>query len=680
MQKAYGKDVFGLCDNEKRREDVSMVELSEARRRAARLSAARPSDVLPGSAAKACACAPCPAGEDRAPTVGQKSRSERAQTDEKAKNSAPDPRRKAGKVRRDARNDVSRAPKQKRDRKSAKTDGAPNMRRGDVMKKAGVRGEINAADAERRDVSVQISRRTAGKVAPHGGRSSHETRDGIAKDRRTAKDCGTAATTRQNAERSQAARRIAARREAERQRVCEERARRRKDNGRRAAAAAKEFALCFAVFALLFSFICAVFAVGGDALMSGTAAAQAKKYYYETAAQRKVVSSEDLFVDGVICVNFSDIAYEAGLTESADGSVVTFSTADGERARFTVGSREATVNGNSVIMACSATRRSDGLYLSADFTDDYLSGVDVELLPAEGSAKYPTLRITVGEDVGFLVKKSFTIDSIDNSDLPPSAIVLPADTPRYEFTADLSKYLQYLDPTDRASYLVLVNKSERIDEDAAEPEDLTEVLHTKPSFSTKCRLRLYAAKSVEAMFTELYTVGFEGASVNAGYRTYDAQAKIFDNERYKQRYYYRLNYASTGEYFSAEAYSILGREYINAEYVSKDKTTLTLDDAERVASSYCPPAGASDYHTGLTVSIYPGGAGSSQSDLYEWLLDNAYKFGFVQRYPEGKEQLTGMPAETMTWRFVGQYHAAVMHENGLCLEEYVELLRERDAL
>lgn len=58
----------------------------------------------------------------------------------------------------------------------------------------------------------------------------------------------------------------------------------------------------------------------------------------------------------------------------------------------------------------------------------------------------------------------------------------------------------------------------------------------------------------------------------------------------------------------------------------------------------------------------------------EWLKNNAYKYGFVQRYPEGKEEITGKSNYTHCYRYVGISHATYMYKNGLCLEEYVEML------
>ena len=92
-------------------------------------------------------------------------------------------------------------------------------------------------------------------------------------------------------------------------------------------------------------------------------------------------------------------------------------------------------------------------------------------------------------------------------------------------------------------------------------------------------------------------------------------------------------------------------------------------------------AGYSDSHTGYLISlkVYKDTTTYSLSDpkvkdTYQWLTDNCYKYGFIVRYPEGKEAKTGVSDYTYAFRYVGVPHATYMHEHNLCLEEYVELL------
>ena len=56
---------------------------------------------------------------------------------------------------------------------------------------------------------------------------------------------------------------------------------------------------------------------------------------------------------------------------------------------------------------------------------------------------------------------------------------------------------------------------------------------------------------------------------------------------------------------------------------------------------------------------------------YYWLQENAWKFGFILRFPSDKTDVTSISFEPWHYRYVGRYHAKIMHDNGLCLEEYI---------
>ena len=58
-------------------------------------------------------------------------------------------------------------------------------------------------------------------------------------------------------------------------------------------------------------------------------------------------------------------------------------------------------------------------------------------------------------------------------------------------------------------------------------------------------------------------------------------------------------------------------------------------------------------------------------DVYDWLYENAYRYGFILRYPSGKSAVTGIDYEPWHYRYVGEY-AEEIHNSGLCLEEWLE--------
>ncbi len=86
--------------------------------------------------------------------------------------------------------------------------------------------------------------------------------------------------------------------------------------------------------------------------------------------------------------------------------------------------------------------------------------------------------------------------------------------------------------------------------------------------------------------------------------------------------------------------------------------------------------------TGLSIQLHlnkaNGGFGYiTNTSPYSWLYDNMSKYGYILRYPDGKQDLTGTAATDTVIRYVGVPHAAYMDEYGICLEEYHSLLKEK---
>lgn len=92
--------------------------------------------------------------------------------------------------------------------------------------------------------------------------------------------------------------------------------------------------------------------------------------------------------------------------------------------------------------------------------------------------------------------------------------------------------------------------------------------------------------------------------------------------------------------------------------------------AAEEAARWTPPGGCSEHELGLGADILPA-AGMDAATL-AWLEANAAEYGFVLRYPEGKEAVTGMAPMSWHYRYVGPEAAAAMAEQGWCLEEYRE--------
>ncbi|MEG1448546.1 MAG: M15 family metallopeptidase [Oscillospiraceae bacterium] len=103
------------------------------------------------------------------------------------------------------------------------------------------------------------------------------------------------------------------------------------------------------------------------------------------------------------------------------------------------------------------------------------------------------------------------------------------------------------------------------------------------------------------------------------------------------------------------------------------------EDAVRFTKAYYAVPGTSEHHTGLAMDIVTPTYQTlddeyAQTDAAKWLLDNAYKYGFILRYPKDKEDITKIAFEPWHYRYVGEEHAKIIKEQNLCLEEYIKTI------
>lgn len=95
--------------------------------------------------------------------------------------------------------------------------------------------------------------------------------------------------------------------------------------------------------------------------------------------------------------------------------------------------------------------------------------------------------------------------------------------------------------------------------------------------------------------------------------------------------------------------------------------------AEAEAKMWVAEVGHSEHQTGLAVDICSDGVNSVDQDVYSWLAANAYKYGFIYRYPESKIDITGINCEPWHYRYVGTDIAEIIYGQGICLEEYIDM-------
>lgn len=102
-----------------------------------------------------------------------------------------------------------------------------------------------------------------------------------------------------------------------------------------------------------------------------------------------------------------------------------------------------------------------------------------------------------------------------------------------------------------------------------------------------------------------------------------------------------------------------------------------LERAKKVAVTIVKPPGHSEHNTGLTADL--GGSGNyrleedfEQTAAFRWLKEHCAEYGFILRFPKGKDAITGVIYEPWHYRYVGTEHAREIMERGLSLEEYLQ--------
>lgn len=187
------------------------------------------------------------------------------------------------------------------------------------------------------------------------------------------------------------------------------------------------------------------------------------------------------------------------------------------------------------------------------------------------------------------------------------------------------KFYTNTTPTDLSkNELILVNKYNYLDKNYI-PENLVKI-------DSKYGVSQYLNNTVYEKYIEMWNTAYnEGLSlyINSPYRSYSVQNTLYNN------------------------------------YGARDGYAL--------ADTYSARPGFSEHQTGLAFDVTSKSTNFdtfAYSNEYEWLQDNAYKYGFILRYPKGKEYITGYQYESWHYRYVGTEVAKKIKDLGITFEEY----------
>jgi len=117
---------------------------------------------------------------------------------------------------------------------------------------------------------------------------------------------------------------------------------------------------------------------------------------------------------------------------------------------------------------------------------------------------------------------------------------------------------------------------------------------------------------------------------------------------------------------------LAGSGYRSYSYQKTLYNNYVARDGFAEAETYSARPGYSEHQTGLAIDITNKSDFISKNDKeYKWLMNNSYKFGFILRYPENKDKITGYMYEEWHYRYVGIDVAKEVYESNLTYDEYI---------
>ena len=353
------------------------------------------------------------------------------------------------------------------------------------------------------------------------------------------------------------------------------------------------------------------------------------------------VAHDKMMRRGSLYVNMTPIADLCEMAITGDRAELRYISRNAkEHVQFIVVSRQCFINGVEVRLTASPILDGDDLYVPYSFFTSYVEGLDVsydsaknrvsiEKALAEGTGTY--------QDLTFVIRSDAPMQMLDEyTEFGSSAPI--------EFLANLDLYEEYMNPKNRDDYLILVNSQYPLPQ-SYKPEteklDYSDMLlYGQPDQY----LNSVAYKAAHAMIMELAANGFEDTKIHLAYRSYAAQNHYFNT---------------------------IVKDYMK---------TMSEEQATIAAASVAQAAGCNPQQAGLSMILHnqeEATVAFSRQPAYAWLADNAWKFGFIIRYPADKTAETGMSFQPYFFTFVGRYHAMRIYEAGLSMEEYIAQLEAR---
>lgn len=392
---------------------------------------------------------------------------------------------------------------------------------------------------------------------------------------------------------------------------------------------------------------------------------------------------DDLYVGDTLYIDFDSLASVLGFTKSVNGETVSYYSKSGDSLVFALGDASVNVNGITSNAGGKPFLGDDNEFMvPAYVVNTYIN--DTVISVSEDNKRITV--ITVSDDISFNPKKSETLAEMSKPSsfpadtkydpfgtLPPDEVTLPETTAPettaeetthapttspettepapypsdaeildiiagYTFKTDVTKYKAFMNPADTESFLILANRENPIGQDYS-PDPLWKLPTQYTLYGKSVSVKDNTYMALCAMIQEMIAEGVWDTTVCSGYRSYS--------------YQYNLYY----------------RTYYNQERAKNPG--LSDEEIFKIIDTYSARPGTSDHQTGLCVDFYELEETFENRAAFKWLEKNAYKFGFILRFPKGKTDITGYTYEPWHWRFVGQLSAYKIYHAELTLEEFL---------
>lgn len=338
----------------------------------------------------------------------------------------------------------------------------------------------------------------------------------------------------------------------------------------------------------------------------------AGKYTYVYGDYTQKISKDQAMANKIQLIDINALADYCGIEKISSGSKATYRI-NGTEATFENSKSSATVNGISLEMPAKASVKNGYCLIPLSTAESIFMGVSFD-------TNKKTVSVSAnGKGIYMIVKK-----------------------PQIEYNPDVYAYMSAITSTD--PYVsILINKENPIDETF--PADKDSLVEIPAQLRKEQTIYLYtvALQALEAMMNDMFALGYTDTYVTSAYRNHNYQAMLFEM------------------------------------YIEKEmENGYSYDEALALANKYSARPEHSEHRSGLCVDFTTKSIYGVVDDIFEttevsnWLKENAWKYGFILRYPKDKVDITGYQYESWHYRFVGLEKASIIYQTGLCYEEYLE--------